>query len=104
MLRQAHHSLLNRCISRQENDRTDHPISYLDTLKKMGNESVDAIMRERWMILLAGFLARMEDTRQPNGVMLGIVMGGAGCGGVGGKKWMGCLLDDLRAFGIKAGR
>ena len=27
-------------------------------------------------------------------------MGGAGCVGGQGKEWMGCLLDDLRGFGI----
>ena len=29
-------------------------------------------------------------------------MGGAGCVGGQEKKWMGCFLDDLRAFGINA--
>ena len=29
-------------------------------------------------------------------------MGGAGCVGAQGEKWMGCLSDDLRAFGINA--
>ena len=28
--------------------------------------------------------------------------GGAGCVGGQGKEWMGCFLDDLRAFGINA--
>ena len=27
-------------------------------------------------------------------------MGGVGCVGGKGKEWMGCFLDDLRAFGI----
>ena len=31
-------------------------------------------------------------------------MGGAGCVGGQGKEWMGCFLDDLRAFGINADR
>ena len=30
--------------------------------------------------------------------------GGAGCVGGQGKEWMGCFLDDLRAFGINADR
>ena len=44
----------------------------------------------------------MEDTRLPKSVNFGELVGGAGC--VGGKKkeWMGCFLDDLRAFGINA--
>ena len=29
-------------------------------------------------------------------------MGGAGCAGGQGKKWLGCLLDNLKAFGINA--
>ena len=54
--------------------------------------------------MFAGFVARMEDTRLPKCVMFGELMGGVGCGGGGGlgKEWMGCFLDDLRAFGINA--
>ena len=29
-------------------------------------------------------------------------MGGAGCVGGQEKEWIGCFLDDLRAFGINA--
>ena len=29
-------------------------------------------------------------------------MGGAGCVRGKEKEWMGCFLDDLKAFGIKA--
>ena len=29
-------------------------------------------------------------------------MGGAGCVGDQEREWMGCFLDDLRAFGINA--
>ena len=29
-------------------------------------------------------------------------MGGAGCVGAQGETWMGCLSDDLKAFGIIA--
>ena len=35
-------------------------------------------------------------------VMFGEMVGGAGCVGVQEKEWMGCFLDDLRAFGINA--
>ena len=31
MLRRAHHSFLNRCMAWRKNNRTDDPISYLDT-------------------------------------------------------------------------
>ena len=44
----------------------------------------------------------MEDTRLPKCVMFGEMVGGAGCVGGQGKEWMGCCLDDLRAFGINA--
>ena len=67
-----------------------------------GSEIVDAIMRGRRMILFAGYGARMEDTRLPNYVMSGRVMGRAGCVRGQGKGWMACLLDDLRAFAINA--
>ena len=44
----------------------------------------------------------MEDTRRPKCVMFGELVGGAGCVGGQEKEWMGCFLDDLRAFGIHA--
>ena len=44
----------------------------------------------------------MEDTRLPKCVMFGELVGGAGCAGSEEKQWMGCFLDDLRAFGINA--
>ena len=44
----------------------------------------------------------MDDTRLPKCVMFGEMVGGAGCVGVQEKEWMGCFLDDLRAFGINA--
>ena len=44
----------------------------------------------------------MEDTKPPKCVMFGEMVGGAGCVGGQEKEWMGCLLDDLRAFGINA--
>ena len=44
----------------------------------------------------------MEDTRLPKCVMFGEMVGGAGCVGGQEKEWMGCFLDDLRAFGINA--
>ena len=44
----------------------------------------------------------MEDTRLPKCVMFGEMVGGAGCVRGQEKRWMGCILDDLRAFGINA--
>ena len=71
------------------------------TLIKTGSESIEAALRRR-RILFAGFVARMEDTRLPNCVMFGDLVGGASCVGGQGKKWMGWFLDDLRASGINA--
>ena len=34
--------------------------------------------------------------------LFGEMVGGAGCLGGQEKEWMGCFLDDLRAFGIDA--
>ena len=44
----------------------------------------------------------MENTRLLICVMFGELMVGAGCVGGQEKEWMGCFLDDLRAFGINA--
>ena len=100
-LRRAQHRFLTRCIGWRKHNRSDHPISYLDTLVKTGSENIEATLRRR-RILFAGFVARMEDTRLPKCVMFGEMVGGAGCVGGQEKEWMGCLLDNLRAFGVNA--
>ena len=70
------------------------------TLIKTGSESIEATIRRR-RVLFAGSVARMEDTRLPMCVMSGdLGGGGAGCVGDQEKEWMGCFLDDFRAFGI----
>ena len=51
---------------------------------------------------MAGFVARMENTRLPRCVMFDEMAGGTGCVEGQEKEWMECLLDDLRAFGINA--
>ena len=40
-------SFLTRCIGWRKNNRTDRPISYLDTLMKTESESIEAIIRRR---------------------------------------------------------
>ena len=102
-LRRVHHSFLTRYIDGRKNNRADHPIAYLDTLMKTGNEGIEATLRRRW-ILFARFVVRMEDTRLLKCLMFRELVGGAGCvGGVGERQeWMGCFLDDLNAFGINA--
>ena len=77
-LRRSHHRFFTRCIGWRKHNRADHPISYLDTLIKMGSESIEATLRRR-RILFAVFVARMEDTRLPKCVMFGEMVGGAGC-------------------------
>ena len=100
-LRRAHHRVLTRYIGWRKHNRADRPIFYLDTLLKTGSENTVATLRRR-RILFAGFVARMEDSRLPKYVMFGEMVGGVGCVGGQEKEWMGCFLDDLRAFGINA--
>ena len=100
-LRRAHYGFSTRCIGWRKHNPADHMISYLDTLIKTGSESIEATLRKR-RILFAGFVASMEDTRLPKCVMFGEMVGGTGCVGGQEKEWMGCFLDDLRAFGINA--
>ena len=73
-LHRAHHRFLTRSIGWRKHNRADHPISYLDTLLKTGSESIEATLRRR-RILFAEFVARMEDTRLPKGVMFGETVG-----------------------------
>ena len=84
-LRRASYKFLTRCIGWRKHNRTDHPISYLDTLLKTRSESIEATLRRRW-ILFAGFVARMEDTRLPKCVMFGEMVGARGLWGGGMKK------------------
>ena len=100
-LRRAHHRFLTRCIGWGKHNRADHPISYLGTLVKKGSESIEGTLRRR-RILFAGFVAPTEDTRLPKRVMFGEMVGGADCVGGQEKEWMGCFLEDLRAFCINA--
>ena len=88
-------------MSWRKHNRADHPVSSLDTLLKTGSESIEATLPRR-RILFAGFVARMEDTRLPKCVVFVEMVGGASCVGGQEKEWMGCFLDDLRAFGINA--
>ena len=67
---------------------------------KTGSDRIAATLRSR--ILFAGFVACMVDTRLPKCVMSGELVGRAGCVRGQEKDWMGCFLDDFRAFGINA--
>ena len=46
-LRRALHSFLTRCIGWRKRTRTDHRISYLETLVKTGSESIEATLRKK---------------------------------------------------------
>ena len=52
--------------------------------------------------MLVGFVVGMEDTRLPEVRDARRVGGGASCVGGQIEEWMGCRLDDPRAFGINA--
>ena len=98
-LHRAHHSVRTRCIGWQNNNRTDHAVSCLNTPMKTASESMKAIMRRR-RILFEGFMARVEDTRLPKCVMFRELRGRGLLGGPEKRVEMGCILDDLRAFDI----
>ena len=104
-LRRAHHRFLTRCIGWRKHNRADHPISNLDTLIKTRSESIEATSRRR-RVLFAGFVARMEDTRLPKCMMLGELMGGAGCVGARKKSGWGVswMTSELPASTLTSGR
>ena len=77
-LHRAHQSFRARCIGWRNDNRTEHPISYLDTLMMTRSESIEASLRRR-LILFAGFVAHMKDTRLSKCVIFGEVVGGMGC-------------------------
>ena len=63
ILRAAHHRLLLRCIGWKD-ERCDgyHMLTYAYALAKTGRENVETAVRNR-RILLAGFVARMDNQR-----------------------------------------
>ena len=46
-LRRTHHNFLTRCISRRKNNRTDHPISYLDASRQV-HAGGGSCLRDLW--------------------------------------------------------
>ena len=94
-LRRAQPSFLTRCIAWRNNNRADHPISYLHTLIKTGSESIEATLRKR-RILFAGFVARMEDITLPKCAMFGEEVGGAAWGARKKNGWgVFCTTSEL---------
>ena len=101
-LRRAHHNFLTRCIGWRKHDRTEQPIFYLDTLIKTESESIKAILGRRRALFAGFFVERMKDTKLTKGALFVELVGGAGCVEGLEKFWMGCFLDNPRAFGINA--
>ena len=58
------------------------------------------------MVLFVGFVARMEDTRLPNCVVFGRLVGGAGC--MGGRKKRGrgiyWMTSEVLVLTLTSGR
>ena len=52
--------------------------------------------------MFAGAVVRMKDTRLSRCVVFGELMSGTRSIGGKEKEWMGCLLDNFRAFGVNA--
>ena len=79
ILRRSHDNFPTHRTGWRNNNRTDRPIPYLDTLiMNTRSESIEAIVRWR-RILLAGVVVRMEYTSLPKSVMIGkLVRVGAG--------------------------
>ncbi|CAB1103436.1 unnamed protein product [Ectocarpus sp. CCAP 1310/34] len=74
-LRTIHHRLLLRVIGYQREKGTYRQLSYAQTLKRVGCQSVETTIRQR-RLLFAGALARQPDGRLPKRVMLGELVGG----------------------------
>ena len=98
--RTDHHRLLLRCIGWKKKRRDGcHMLSYTDALANIGCENIDTTVRKR-RILVAGFVARMDDERLPKRVMFGEVDGRKGYSDGQEQDWMGCLERDLSLFGM----
>ncbi|CAB1120646.1 unnamed protein product [Ectocarpus sp. CCAP 1310/34] len=74
-LRSIHHRLLLRVIGYKRKKDTYRQLSYAQTLKRVGCQSVEATIRQR-RLLFARALARQPDGRLPKRLMLGELAGG----------------------------
>ena len=94
MLHRAHHSFRTRCIGWRSNNRTDNPISNMDTLKT-GSESIEAIIHREADTVHRGICGAHGGHETTKVRLFGELMGGAGCMGGGGEK---------RVDGVSPGR
>ena len=76
-LRRGHHSILLQCLERQKRKGDHHTRTYADVYAKTASESIEAIVRKRW-ITLAGFVAHIGEERLPQSVMFRELVGGKG--------------------------
>ena len=70
LLQTTHHRLLLRVIGYRRKRGTYRQLSYAQTLKKVGCQSVEAIVHQR-RLLFAGAVARQPDGRLPKRLMFG---------------------------------
>ena len=102
-LRTTHHKLLLRVIEYHRIHGTYRKMSYAKTLKKTGSQSVEATIRQQWL-LFAGALARQGDKRLPKLLLFAERLEG---GGRPGTRRAGTTLaeklDDFKAFGALLG-
>ena len=75
-------------------------LSYAKALKKTGSRSVEAIIRQRWL-LFAGALARQDGKRLPKRCCSPRDSRGGGDPGPGqpAQHWQKSLRDDFNVFG-----
>ena len=88
-LRRVHHSMPLLCLRWRKRKRDEHTLSHADALAKTASGSMEAIVRERW-ILFAGFVVRVGGKRLTQRVMFGELVGGKGYSGA--KKKTGWLI------------
>ncbi|CAM9683789.1 unnamed protein product, partial [Sphacelaria rigidula] len=101
--RTAHHALLRRCLGWHKHNRTDHVLSYRETLAGIGCGSIETTVRKR-RLHFADFVTRMSPRRIPKHVMFGEIVATKGQKqGFNGrhKDWICCLGEDMKAFGIE---
>ena len=99
-LRTVYHRVLLRILGAWCRAQDHRFLSYAEALQRTGCESIETTVRTR-RLQWAGVLIRMNGGRLPIRVMFG-GMEGPGQRGAGGKEkeWMGCVAEDVRAFGI----
>ena len=97
LLRRKHHRLLLRVIGYRRERGTYRQLSYAQTLKKNGCQSVKATIRQQ-RLLFAGAMARQPVGRLSKRLMDGKLVGEDPGKGRPEQNWLDCLKDDFQAF------